>query len=62
MDVALRVRVDLTTDASLTMRTLGHSRRLLVASPALANQAQEGIGALAGLPTLGSADEPGEVL
>ncbi|GLK83087.1 hypothetical protein GCM10017653_11560 [Ancylobacter defluvii] len=56
------MRVDLTTDASLTMRTLGHSRRLLVASPALANQAQEGIGALAGLPTLGSADEPGEVL
>ncbi|MBS7532682.1 LysR family transcriptional regulator [Ancylobacter sonchi] len=61
IDVALRVRVDITTDASLTMRTLGRSRRILVASPALANQMQEGIGALAGLPTLGSSDEPGEI-
>lgn len=62
VDVALRVRLDITTDASLTMRSLGRSRRILVASPALANQVQEGIGALARLPTLGSSDEPGEIV
>jgi len=63
IDVALRVRVDLVTDASLTMRTLGHSRRILVASPALLDRLQSGdIAALATLPTLGSSDEPGEIV
>jgi DNA-binding transcriptional LysR family regulator len=38
IDVALRVRVKLDTDPALTMRTLGISRRILVASPALANR------------------------
>lgn len=63
IDVALRVRVDLLTDASLTMRTLGRSRRILVASPALAaDLAEGGIAALTSLPTLASADEAGEII
>jgi len=63
IDVALRVRVDLTTDASLTMRTLGRSRRILVASPALARTLESNdIAALAKLPTLSSTDEPGEIV
>src|SRR3984957_7352125 len=37
IDVALRVRLKLDTDASLTVRTVAHSRRILVASPILAN-------------------------
>jgi DNA-binding transcriptional LysR family regulator len=62
IDVALRVRVELTSDASLTMRTLGRSRRILVASPALVSMAcQGGIATLADLPTLASADEAGDI-
>lgn len=38
VDLALRVRVALTSDAELTMRTLGRSTRILVASPAIAMQ------------------------
>lgn len=38
VDLALRVRVALTSDAELTMRTLGRSTRILVASPAIASQ------------------------
>lgn len=38
IDLALRVRVSLTSDAELTMRRLGNSTRILVASPALANR------------------------
>lgn len=37
IDLALRVRVALTSDAELTMRSLGSSTRVLVASPALAS-------------------------
>jgi len=33
IDVALRVRTALISDAALTMRSLGRSRRILVASP-----------------------------
>jgi DNA-binding transcriptional LysR family regulator len=60
IDVALRVRVKLDTDAALTMRTLAMSRRVLVASPCLANRLgnAKDVGALGGLPTL-SADEEG---
>ena len=62
IDVALRVRTRLDTDAELTMRTLARSRRILIASPALANQvAGQGIGALARLPTLSSSGDEGEV-
>jgi DNA-binding transcriptional LysR family regulator len=61
VDVALRVRVSLTTDVSLAMRTLGHSRRLLLASPAFANSLDEtsDIAALASLPTLSSSEDQG---
>jgi len=62
IDVALRVRVKLDTDAALTMRTLGHSRRILLASPSLANaiRAQD-IASLAALPTISTSDDGNEV-
>ncbi len=41
IDVALRVRVSLDSDAGLTMRTLAHSRRVLLASPILANTVRQ---------------------
>jgi DNA-binding transcriptional LysR family regulator len=61
IDVALRVRVKLDSDAALTMRTLAKSRRILLASPALANSfAQSGdIAMLAALPTLSTSDAAG---
>lgn len=63
IDVALRVRVKLDSDAALTMRTLAHSRRILIASPALANRiAGRGIEVLGELPTLSSSGEDGEVI
>ena len=62
IDVALRVRTRLDSDVELTMRTLARSRRILVASPALANQlAGKGIDALAGAPTLSSSGDEGTV-
>jgi DNA-binding transcriptional LysR family regulator len=66
IDVALRVRLKLDTDAALTMRSLGISRRILVASPALVNRliAESGgnlrdIHQLARLPTLSASEEAG---
>ena len=47
IDLALRVRAALTSDAALTMRSLGTSKRILVASPQIASQ-------LAGLEQLGA--------
>jgi DNA-binding transcriptional LysR family regulator len=38
IDLALRVRVELTTDAELTVRSLGQSVRILVASPQIASR------------------------
>jgi DNA-binding transcriptional LysR family regulator len=62
IDVALRVRTQLVTDAELTMRTLAKSRRILIASPALANQTTgKEIAALGTLPTLSSSGDEGEV-
>ncbi|MEJ1960061.1 MAG: LysR family transcriptional regulator [Gammaproteobacteria bacterium] len=62
IDVALRVRVKLDTDAALTMRTLARSRRILLASPALANLIQShDIASLAAWPTLSSSDDRDEV-
>ncbi|WP_298400297.1 LysR family transcriptional regulator [Sphingobium sp.] len=63
VDVALRVRTRLDSDAALTMRTLAHSRRILIASPALANRvAARGIDALRTEPTLSSSGEDGEIM
>jgi DNA-binding transcriptional LysR family regulator len=61
IDVALRVRTALTSDSTLTMRSLGRSRRILVASPALANRIGTDIAGLAALPTLSTNEDPGEI-
>jgi DNA-binding transcriptional LysR family regulator len=62
IDVALRVRVKLDTDAALTMRTLGRSKRILLASPALANSvSSHDITALAKVPTLSTSEDVGKV-
>lgn len=61
VDIALRVRIDLSTDASLTMRTLGHSRRILVANPLLARTLPSDVARLGDVPTLSSSDAMGEV-
>ncbi len=60
IDVALRVRAALDSDASLTMRSLGNSTRILVASPQLASRIA-GIEQLSALPTLATSDEQVEV-
>ncbi|GAN55172.1 LysR substrate-binding domain-containing protein [Tanticharoenia sakaeratensis] len=49
IDLALRVRLTLTSDAALTMRTLGHSVRILVAHPRVA----VGVGTLSDLAASG---------
>jgi DNA-binding transcriptional LysR family regulator len=56
IDVALRVRVALTTDAELTVRSVGQSIRILVASPQLASRVAS-IEQLATLPTLSTNEE-----
>ena len=61
VDLALRVRRALTSDASLTLRVLGNSRWILVASPPPASQLGADIADLASFATLGTNDEAGEV-
>ena len=56
IDVALRVRVALTTDAELTVRSVGQSVRILVASPQLASRVGS-VEQLATLPTLSTNEE-----
>jgi len=51
IDLALRVRGSLNSDAELTMRSLGISTRILVAAPQLASQIGH-VEQLAALPTL----------
>jgi DNA-binding transcriptional LysR family regulator len=55
IDLALRVRAALTSDAALTMRSLGRSTRILVACPELASQIKQ-VEQLANLPTLATDD------
>jgi DNA-binding transcriptional LysR family regulator len=55
IDLALRVRGALTSDAALTMRSLGISNRILVASPQIASRVGE-IEQLAALPMLATDD------
>jgi DNA-binding transcriptional LysR family regulator len=63
IDVAVRVRAALDTDAALTMRTLGRSRRILVAAPNLAASCASGdVAALSDLPTLATTDQMGEIV
>ena len=61
IDVALRVRTALTGDATLTMRSLGRSRRILIAAPRLAMEAGASLEALASLPTLATIDDADEI-
>lgn len=61
VDLALRVRRELTSDASLTMRSLGRSRWILVASPQMASQLGTDIADLASIATLGTSDAEGEI-
>jgi len=56
IDLALRVRVALTTDAELTVRSVGRSVRILVASPQLASRVAS-VEQLATLPTLSTNEE-----
>lgn len=55
IDLALRVRTELTSDAALTMRSLGLSTRILVASPQLASRIGD-VTALASVPGLSTSD------
>ncbi|WP_454887139.1 LysR substrate-binding domain-containing protein [Sphingomonas oryzagri] len=55
IDLALRVRGSLISDAALTMRSLGTSTRILVASPQIASQIGS-IEALAAFPALATND------
>lgn len=62
IDVAIRVRIAMETDASLIVRTLGQSSRILVASPGLAAKcSQTDIKQLPSLPTLATVEQMGEV-
>jgi len=56
IDVALRIRSVLVGDAALTMRSLGTSMRILVASPQLASRLRT-LDDLAALPTLATSDD-----
>lgn len=60
IDLALRVRGSLTSDAALTMRSLGVSTRILVASPGLAGQVGS-IEQLASLPALATNDAADDI-
>jgi DNA-binding transcriptional LysR family regulator len=58
IDVAIRVRTQLDTDAALIVRTLARSRRILVAAPSLATAcANEDLSRLSELPTLATTDQ-----
>jgi DNA-binding transcriptional LysR family regulator len=61
IDLALRVRVALNSDAALMMRTLGRSSRILVCSPQLANRISGDVTALAHHPSLATSDDIGEI-
>lgn len=56
VDLALRVRAELSSDAELTIRSLGRSIRILVASPQLASRVGS-VEQLAALPVLSTNDE-----
>jgi DNA-binding transcriptional LysR family regulator len=62
IDVALRVRTVLDTDAALTVRVLGRSRRVLVVGAALASRLEDMTepSGLATHPTLSSSEQPGQ--
>lgn len=61
VDVALRVRTKLDTDPELTMRVLGHSHIILVASPDLIEKCGQPASPnhLAAYPTISMSEQPG---
>jgi DNA-binding transcriptional LysR family regulator len=59
IDLALRVRAALTSDAALTMRSLGGSTRILVASPQIASRIAD-LAGLSALPLLSTSDTADE--
>lgn len=62
IDVALRVRTNLATDAAFTVKHLGRSKRILVAGPGLAGGlVEDDFNAVLKLPTLSSSLDPGPV-
>jgi hypothetical protein len=62
INVAIRVRATLETDAALTKRSLGRSTQILVAAPALAASCAGGdVAALSDLPTLATTERMGEI-
>ncbi|ATB37849.1 LysR family transcriptional regulator [Cystobacter fuscus] len=62
IDVALRVRISLDTDAALTVRKLARSRRILVASPTWAERLGDtrDVEMLSSVPTLSPTEQPGQ--
>jgi DNA-binding transcriptional LysR family regulator len=63
VDIAIRVRAKLDSDASLLMRTLGESFRILVAAPQVASRCASGdIAILSDLPTLATTTQMGEIV
>jgi DNA-binding transcriptional LysR family regulator len=60
IDLALRVRTALTSDAALTMRSLGSSTRILVTAPQLASRIADVAGLLA-LPVLSTSETADEI-
>ena len=60
VDLALRVRTALTSDAELTMRSLGSSTRILVATPQLASRVRD-VSDLGNLPILATGDDNLEI-
>src|ERR1700712_448008 len=57
IDVAIRARTALRTDAALITRTLSHSGRILMAAPGLAKKCKtKDLDALTALPTLASTE------
>ena len=62
IDVAIRARTALRTDAALITRTLSHSGRILMAAPGLAKKCKtKDLDALTALPTLASTDQTGTI-
>jgi DNA-binding transcriptional LysR family regulator len=62
IDLALRVRIEMTSDPGLIMRTLGVSRRILVASPQTARTVGSEIESLTSLSTLSTNDSAGDIV
>ncbi|WP_420137333.1 LysR substrate-binding domain-containing protein [Sphingomonas sp.] len=60
VDLALRVRAALTSDAALTMRSLGRSTRILVAGPQLAGRIAT-VDQLPSVPALATSDDADEL-